>query len=161
MAAVELVIRAAGMEGATVRAIAERAGVSVGTVYRRFPNKRALMLCAQERFLAYRAERLTMGLRFAGRRRAPSALTSAVRPFIARALSEIERDRPLLLAFARPARADAEIHRAFSELGADADALDVLLTALRGHVLDSAFPSGRTLAHATLTRHMAKLVVGG
>ena len=63
MAAVELVIRDIGLERATVRAIASRAGVAVGSIYRRFPNKRALLLAVQERFLARRAQRISFTLR--------------------------------------------------------------------------------------------------
>jgi len=40
-----------GAEAATVPAIAERAGASVGAVYRRFPDKDALLRAVCERFL--------------------------------------------------------------------------------------------------------------
>ena len=38
-----------GLEGFTTNAVAERAGVSIGAVYRYFPNKRALMHALAER----------------------------------------------------------------------------------------------------------------
>src|SRR5687768_11783635 len=65
LGAVESVIREGGLERATVRAIAARAGVSVGTVYRRFPHKRALLETARERFNQRRQQRTLAALRLA------------------------------------------------------------------------------------------------
>jgi AcrR family transcriptional regulator len=168
LAAVELVIRERGPEGATVRAIAARASLSVGTVYRRFTNKRALMLAAQERFLTHRAQHATARLTLARRSRRMGQPARALAQFLERALVSIDRDRPLLLAFARAASSDAEIHAALAALiahfttrSASPDAVDVLLTALRGHVLDPAFPSGRVLPPADFTRCLLALTQGG
>ncbi|HET7233275.1 MAG TPA: TetR/AcrR family transcriptional regulator, partial [Longimicrobium sp.] len=53
--AAEAVLRDGGLEAATVPAIAERAGLSVGAVYRRFPDKDALLRAVHERtFQRYR-----------------------------------------------------------------------------------------------------------
>lgn len=49
--AAEHVLEEDGLEAATVPAIAKRAGVSVGVVYRRFKNKEALIRGVYERFL--------------------------------------------------------------------------------------------------------------
>lgn len=49
--AAERVLEEEGLEAATVPAIAKRAGVSVGVVYRRFANKDALIRGVYERFL--------------------------------------------------------------------------------------------------------------
>src|SRR5438105_558170 len=49
--AAEAVLAREGLEAATVPAIAERAGASVGAVYRRFPDKDALLRAVCERFL--------------------------------------------------------------------------------------------------------------
>jgi AcrR family transcriptional regulator len=49
--AAEAVLGKEGVEAATVPAIAERAGASVGAVYRRFPDKDALLRAVCERFL--------------------------------------------------------------------------------------------------------------
>lgn len=49
--AAEAVLAKEGMDAATVPAIAERAGASVGAVYRRFPDKDALLRAVCERFL--------------------------------------------------------------------------------------------------------------
>ncbi len=47
--ATEAVLREGGLEAATVPAIAARAGLSVGAVYRRFPDKDALLRAVHER----------------------------------------------------------------------------------------------------------------
>ncbi len=49
--AAEKVLEEDGLDAATVPAIAKRAGVSVGVVYRRFPNKEALIRGVYERYL--------------------------------------------------------------------------------------------------------------
>src|SRR5215210_108773 len=48
--AAEMLLRKRGPEAATVPAIAERAGVAVGSVYRRFPDKDAVLRSVYERF---------------------------------------------------------------------------------------------------------------
>lgn len=47
-----------GMHGLTTTRIAERAGVSVGTMYQYFPNKQALIYALNERYLDTLAERM-------------------------------------------------------------------------------------------------------
>lgn len=47
-AAVQLLERS-GLDGFTTNAVAERAGISIGTLYRYFPNKRVLMHALAER----------------------------------------------------------------------------------------------------------------
>jgi AcrR family transcriptional regulator len=54
--AAEYILEHDGLEAATVPAIAERAGVSVGNVYKRFPDKDALMRAVYERFFQRSAE---------------------------------------------------------------------------------------------------------
>jgi AcrR family transcriptional regulator len=51
-----------GLQGATVPAIAARAGVAVGTVYKRFPDKDALMRAVFERFFARATEQNSAAL---------------------------------------------------------------------------------------------------
>jgi AcrR family transcriptional regulator len=48
--AAELTLESVGLEGATVPVIAARAGMSVGNVYKRFPDKDALFRAVYERF---------------------------------------------------------------------------------------------------------------
>jgi AcrR family transcriptional regulator len=50
--ATEAVLSEKGLDGATVPAIARRAGVSVGVVYQRFPDKDALLRATYERVFA-------------------------------------------------------------------------------------------------------------
>lgn len=47
-----------GMKGLTTTRVAERAGVSVGTMYQYFPNKQALVYALNERYLMALAERI-------------------------------------------------------------------------------------------------------
>ena len=54
--AAEQLLEEEGLDAATVPAIAHRAGVSVGVVYRRFPDKDALLRAVWERFLARKRE---------------------------------------------------------------------------------------------------------
>jgi len=57
--AAEALLREGGLDVATVPAIARRAGVAVGSVYRRFPDKDAVMRAVTERFFQ-RARELNM-----------------------------------------------------------------------------------------------------
>ncbi len=50
LSAAEALLEHGGLEAATVPAIAEAAGLSVGVVYRRFPDKDALLHAVYERF---------------------------------------------------------------------------------------------------------------
>jgi len=52
LSAAEALLEHGGLEAATVPAIAEAAGLSVGVVYRRFPDKDALIRAVYERFFA-------------------------------------------------------------------------------------------------------------
>ena len=52
LTAAERTLETAGLEGATVPAIARRAGMSVGNVYKRFADKDALLRAVYERFFS-------------------------------------------------------------------------------------------------------------
>jgi len=54
--AAEQLLETEGLEAATVPAIAKKARVSVGVVYRRFPDKDTLLRAVWERFLAQKRE---------------------------------------------------------------------------------------------------------
>jgi len=56
LSAAEALLEHGGLDAATVPAIAEAAGVSVGVIYRRFPNKDALLRAVYERFFVTTAE---------------------------------------------------------------------------------------------------------
>lgn len=62
IAAVEGVLADEGLEGATVPAIAKRAGLSVGVVYRRFPDKDTMMRAVYESFFARSRALMERGL---------------------------------------------------------------------------------------------------
>jgi AcrR family transcriptional regulator len=164
MGAVEAVIRERGLERATVRAIAARAGVAVGTVYRRFKNKRALILAVQRRFLERRSAYVTSGLRPRGEQ--TRSIEEALAQFVNGAVLIVERDRPLLRAFAADASSDREILAALSALSEHVIgrplrttiALDVLLSALRALVLDGSLPSGIPWVREHLTDYLSGVV---
>jgi AcrR family transcriptional regulator len=52
LAATEQILESAGLEGATVPAIAARASMSVGNVYKRFPDKDSLISAVYTRFFS-------------------------------------------------------------------------------------------------------------
>src|SRR6202171_3387872 len=52
LAGAERILESAGLEGATVPAIASRAGMSVGNVYKRFPDKDSLFRAVNDRFFS-------------------------------------------------------------------------------------------------------------
>jgi len=62
LAAAERVLADEGLEGATVPAIAKRAGLSVGVVYRRFPDKDTMMRAVYESFFARSRALMEKGL---------------------------------------------------------------------------------------------------
>ena len=61
VAAGRLVLQEHGPEGLTTNRIAERAGVSVGSLYRYFPNKAAVLAAVYERDVAEEADELGDG----------------------------------------------------------------------------------------------------
>ncbi len=152
LAAVERVVRERGLARATVRAIAAQANVSVGTIYRRFPNKRALIETVRARFRE-RQRRNVMGPLRPGRHTGLSR-RSALRYFVNRALHEIDRDRPLLEAFARDDYPGPEVFAALAaRIGPPQPGsagriaherrltiLELVLLALRGLVADGSEP---------------------
>jgi AcrR family transcriptional regulator len=147
--AVERVVRERGLAGATVRAIAERAGVSVGTIYRRFPNKRALIETTGERFLERRRQWGLAVLRPTSWLNARASEVGRLRSYLGAALLEIERERPMLEAFARSSHPGPDVRAALDALvnpsGSRAvrRALDLILLALRGLVPAGSEPFDR------------------
>jgi AcrR family transcriptional regulator len=161
--AAEALIREKGLAAATVRAIAKRARVSVGTVYRRFDNKAALIRAVCDRSVErthWRVSRLRPELR----RRA--SLEDVATRFVNGALVQIERDRNLLLAFADDDRSERVIHAALSALlrslaprAAPVEgALDLALMTLRAWTLRPALPSGSRPSRPLLTARLTRVV---
>src|SRR5438876_3638520 len=71
LSAAEALLEHGGLEAATVPAIAETAGVSVGVVYRRFPDKDALLRAVYERFFKTMSDQNTLRLQSIATRDVP------------------------------------------------------------------------------------------
>lgn len=71
LSAAQWLLEERGLEATTVPAIARRAGVSVGVVYRRFPDKDALLREVYERFFEEMAEKSAVGLAAVAERKLP------------------------------------------------------------------------------------------
>ncbi|WP_242645014.1 TetR/AcrR family transcriptional regulator [Streptomyces laculatispora] len=120
--AAEEIASTSGLEEMTMTGVAERAGVSVGTIYRRFEDKRQLITALTERMLERREQYVTQQLRAA----APSL--SGVMDAYAHALLQSFADNnnlfPELLrareaeSLDRSARTITEIHRLLLETAA-------------------------------------------
>ena len=154
--AVEEVVRDVGLQKATVRAIAARAALGVGTLYRRFPNKAALLAAAGHRFM-HRRQQGTIAssrMRRSGtRRHVLSALTNG-------ALLAIERDRRLLQAFGGLACPEVDLHGALASVVGPLGA-ERLILALRALVLDEVLPSARPVTRNQLLRFLIDTALGG
>ncbi|MGL5909698.1 MAG: TetR/AcrR family transcriptional regulator [Phycicoccus sp.] len=100
-----------GMEGVSVRAVAGRAGVSIGAVQHHFPTKEAMLLAANDRIGTVVVERITELL---GRARTPAAAVQSLARMLV-ALEPQERAATAVwVAFVSHALADAaaaERHR--------------------------------------------------
>ena len=95
------ILEVEGEDGFTTNAVALRAGVSIGTLYRYFPNKRSILVALAERETELH-------------RRAVRKITSGEAP--------LARDRALIRAFAGAfARRDGARRIAMSAMLADAD----------------------------------------
>lgn len=116
LAAAEALLEHGGLDAATVPAIAETAGVSVGVVYRRFPGKDALLRAVYERFFSLYGEQNRTRLQSLGMLNVPL-------PKLARAIIEgmtrgYRERRGLLRALIRYARThpDAEFREAARQM---------------------------------------------
>ncbi|WP_449480001.1 TetR/AcrR family transcriptional regulator [Streptomyces avidinii] len=120
--AAEEIASSAGLEEMTIAGVAERAGVSVGTIYRRFEDKEQLITALSERMLERREEYV------AERLRAAEPSLSGVMDAYAHALLQSFADSsslfPELLrargakALDRGARTITELHRLLLEAAA-------------------------------------------
>lgn len=89
--AAEQLLEAAGFEGMTTNAVAERAGVSVGSLYQYFPNKDAIVIAIADRF----ADRVLGMLERHMEAAADLPLEAACRSFV-RALVAVHAAQPRL-----------------------------------------------------------------
>lgn len=112
MSAAEALLEHGGLDAATVPAIAEAAGVSVGVVYRRFPNKDALLRAVYERFFRTMSEQNTLRLNSVAALQLP--LEDLARGVVLGIAEGYRRKRGLLRALRRYARThpDPDFRRA-------------------------------------------------
>ncbi len=102
LAATEALMEHGGLEAATVPAIAETAGVSVGVVYRRFPGKDAMLRAVYERFFSVFGESNRARLQSAAMLDLP--LHTVARSIVAGMTAGYRQRRGLLRALIRYAR---------------------------------------------------------
>jgi len=114
--AAEQLLEAEGLEAATVPAIAKKAKVSVGVVYRRFPDKDTLLRAVWERFLAQKREQAQSVLAACAGLNA--ALPDLLRGMIRATIDAHRKKRHLLRALLQFARThpDPEFKRAAHEM---------------------------------------------
>lgn len=105
---------------ATTNRIAERAGMSIGTLYQYFPNKHALLRTLAERHLAESGARL--GAVFADTRVSRPSFEETMRTILD-AVVDLHRDRPTLHAL---------LHRVAPRLPVEVDAMQ----AFEDHLVD-------------------------
>lgn len=151
--AAEAVLARDGLEGATVPAIAAEAGVAVGSVYRRFPDKDALFRGVYERFFSRGAETNRAGL-MAEAFRGTSA--GAVIAQLVEGMVAGYRDRrPLLRALLvyEHAHADPAFRRHAAQLRAETFRMIGDLLVARGRELGHPRPREAVAFALTVVRH--------
>lgn len=116
LSAAEELLQEGGLEAATVPAIAERAGVSVGIVYRRFADKDDLLRAVYERYFHRMRERNRGNLELASGLQQP--FDQLARNLILGMLEGYRRNRGILRALIHYARthSDPDFRRAAHEL---------------------------------------------
>lgn len=183
LGAAEEMLRESGLEGATVEAIARRAGVSPAIIYRRFPDKDALLQATYERYFLQRDAANAAALDPGNwRGRSVAEIVSSV---VAGAIEGARQERLLVVGLHRLAathkdpefrefalRVNAATHARLVTLlenaAPDADrerlrpmlplAVDALLFCLRGYLVEAAAPGDRVPDSLTLRRELALLV---
>lgn len=135
LSAAEALMEHGGLEAATVPAIAEAAGVSVGVVYRRFPDKDALLRLVYERFFSH------IGEMYRSRLQSPASMNlslNAIAQGIVLGIAEgYRRKRGLIRALLRYARnhPDPEFRDVAKQMNRQTmNALVALLTIHRGEI---------------------------
>ena len=120
LAAAEALMEHGGLDAATVPAIAQTAGVSVGVVYRRFPGKDALLRAVYERFFSVYGEQNRVRLQSASMLDLP--LPTLARAIIVGMTEGYRQRRGLLRALTRYARThpDPEFRRAAQRMNREA-----------------------------------------
>src|SRR5437588_1233867 len=119
LSAAEALLEHGGLDAATVPAIAETAGVSVGVVYRRFPGKDALLRAVYERFFSIYGEQNRARLQSLSMLDLP--LSALARAVIVGMTQGYQQRRGLFRALIRYARThrDAEFRAAAKKMSRD------------------------------------------
>jgi AcrR family transcriptional regulator len=99
LSAAEALLNEGGLDAATVPNIAEAAGVSVGVVYRRFPDKDALLRAVYERFFEKMEAQNRASLQAVWQMKLP--LTAMVRGMVVGMVDAYRRHRRLFRALRR------------------------------------------------------------
>jgi len=138
LSAAEALLEHGGLDAATVPAIAEAAGVSVGVIYRRFPNKDALLRAVYERFFITTAEQNVLRLQSLNVAEAMKIpLPRLVRGIVRGMVEGYRRRRGLLRALTLYARThpDASFRRSAQKMNrATMTALVALLESYRDQI---------------------------
>jgi AcrR family transcriptional regulator len=147
--AAEAVLARDGLEGATVPAIAAEAGVAVGSVYRRFPDKDGLFRGVYERFFTRGAETNRAGLTAGAFRGKGAAVV------IAHMVAGYRDHRALLRALLlyEHAHADIAFRRHAARLRAEAFRMIGDLLVARGRELSHPRPREAAAFALTVVRH--------
>jgi AcrR family transcriptional regulator len=134
--AAETLLAQGGLDAATVPAIAERAGVSVGIVYRRFPDKDTLLRAVYQRFFERVREANRIALEGAWQTM-KLTLPDLLRAMIAGMAEGYRRNRNVLRALTLYAvtHRDADFRRAAREMNREAlTAIAALLVSHRSQI---------------------------
>jgi AcrR family transcriptional regulator len=133
--AAEVLLEEGGLEAATVPAIADRAGVSVGVVYRRFPDKDALFRAVYERFFSRVREQNAVALANVEHMRLP--LAALLAGMIRGMVEGYRRKRNILRALLHFARShpDPNFRKSAAELNrATTEAITTLMLTNRERI---------------------------
>ena len=160
--AAEQLLEAEGLEAATVPAIAKKAKVSVGVVYRRFPDKDTLLRAVWERFLAQKREQTQAILAACAGINAP--LPDLVRGIIRGTIDAQRKKRNLLRALLQFSRThpDPEFKRAAHEMNqANVAVLTMLMLQHRDRIEHPNPEAGITFAILTLAAVLQAVIIEG
>jgi AcrR family transcriptional regulator len=152
LAAAEQLLDEGGLDAATVPAIAERAGVSVGVIYRRFPDKDNLLRAVFERFFERARENNLGALRLIARVQMP--LPVLMRKLIHGTIEGQRRMRHILRALIRFGRThrDQSFRRAAMEMNRETmKALSVVLMSMSSEMSHPNPQQGIEFAMLTLS----------
>lgn len=169
--AAEELVSSVGLEEMTISGVAERAGVSVGSIYRRFDGKEQLVAALTERMLQQREEHLAKQLRMA--ESSLSGILDAYTHTLVQSFIASSSLFPDLMRFRgssapdRVARTIAEIHRLLLEAAAPYTAqiqrsdpqaaLDTVAGSLLGACFHNSLRPDRPMDEAAQSRYADEL----